>query len=121
MNRKVSQSHRGVAFGLIAVAVSVSFLLPLLPLRLSPTVWYPYTSSPSGFASFAHKYLGYGAVFWSPNHYWIYFGSNAVQLTNSSASEITVNSVDENGTTIFGYYTTSQTLEARCSPQGTRK
>ncbi len=105
MSEKKKPGHKGVAVALAVVALGVTFLLPFMPLKLSPTVWYPYTSSPSGYGSLTYKYSGYGAIFWAPNHYWIYFGGSAVQLANSSASTITVNSVDQNGTTIFGYYT----------------
>ncbi len=105
MSEKKKPGHAGAVAALAAVAVVVTFLLPLLPLKLAPTVWYPYTSSPNGYGSLTYRYSGYGATFWSPNHYWIYFGSYAVQVVNSSASTITVNSIDQNGTAIFGYYT----------------
>jgi hypothetical protein len=105
METRSRLGHRGIILGLAVVAIASAFFLPLVALRLSPGVWYPYTDAPGGYGSVTYKYLGYGAVFWAPNHYWLYFGSSVVQLTNSSASTVTVNSVDQNGTTIFGYYT----------------
>jgi hypothetical protein len=70
---------------------------------LSPAIWYP-PKSYAGFGSTTYAYFGYGAVFWHPNHYWVYFGKSVLELTNSSSPEVTVNSVDQHGATIFGYY-----------------
>lgn len=89
----------------IAVVLAIAFFLPILSVRLSPTVWYPYDKSPAGYGSLTYRTFGYGAVYWSPDHYWVYLGSGTIQVTNSSASSITVSSVDRNGTAIFGYYT----------------
>lgn len=97
---------RGGAIATVAVAALVlAFFLPVFATSLSPAVWYPYKQSPGGYGSATYKYLGYGAVYWSPNHYWLYFGRSVLQLTNSSASSIIVNSTDQNGSAIFGYYT----------------
>ena len=89
----------------VVAAFVVMFFLPVFGTSLSPSVWYPYKQSPSGYGSVTYELLGYGAVFWSPNHYWLFFGSSVLQVTNSSASTISVTSIDQNGSTIFGYYT----------------
>ena len=94
----------GLIVLVVAVVLTLAFFVPVFTTRLSPEVWYPYTAAPSGLGSVTYTYLGVGAVYWAPNHYWLYFGNSVVQLTNSSASSITVNSIDQNGTTIFGYY-----------------
>ena len=105
MQPKPKSTHRwGLIALVVAVALTLAFFVPVLTTRLSPGVWYPYTTSPSGLGSVTYTYLGVGAVYWAPNHYWLYFGNSVVQLTNSSASSVTVNSIDQNGTTIFGYY-----------------
>jgi hypothetical protein len=103
--RQKHPGHRGPVAVVVILAAAIAFFLPSLSVKLSPGIWYPYTSYHEGYGSVTYAYLGYGAVYWNPNHYWIYFGRSAIQLTNSSASIITVDSVDQNGTSIFGYFT----------------
>jgi hypothetical protein len=97
-------SRRGKAVAVSGFAVALLFFMPVLGVTLSRTVWYPYDHS-LGYGSLTYTYFGYGALFWSPNHYWIYFGNSVVQVSNSSTSTLTVKSIDQNGTAIFGYYT----------------
>lgn len=89
----------------VVLVLALAFFTPAVGMKLSPSVWYPYSLSPSGYVSVTYKFLGSGAVYWGPNHYWVYLGSSTWQIVNSSASSLTVKSVDQNGTAIFGYYT----------------
>jgi hypothetical protein len=97
--------HKGIIVGLIIFAIAAAFLVPVFAVNLSPSIWYPSNRSPGGLGSFTYEALGYGAVFWGPNHYWLFLGDSTLQITNSSASEVTIKSVDQNGAAIFGYYT----------------
>jgi hypothetical protein len=84
--------------------VLTSFLWPAFSVQLSPNIWYPYVKNPKGLGSMTYVYFGYGAVGWYPNHYWIYLGPSVLQLMNSSASSVTVQSVDQKQLPIYGYY-----------------
>ncbi len=75
----------------------VVFLLPVHATVVSGSAWYPYSHDYPGRGSLSYSYLGYGAVYWYLNHYWIYFGPVVLQVTNSSDSELVVQSVDQNG------------------------
>ena len=100
----IEQAQKIVLALIVADIFLLLFLTPVLSVELPSNVWYPYNHGYQALGSLTYRFMGSGAVYWSPNHYWIYFGPSVVQLSNSSDSALVIGSADLNGGSIFGYY-----------------